>query len=395
MSGRRFEGRAPTLEEALDLAARHKALAVRRKDGLALFTYLWADPELFADPRAREFRGIVYEEATGEVVSRPFHKFFNYREPGLGLGPEAFTREVLGAPDSSVFLAEKVDGYLLQVFLHQRRLRFASRHSLEAPTVWKLAQQLWTREHTLAVLDLLHGAPRTLLFEVVHPNAPVLVPYERPRLVLLAARCVYTGAYLFPNVDFRWPLEAVKWKLVGNFDPEAFRQETLGGQGEGWVVYLPHLNDFAKFKTAWAFKLTSFLKAPEKGFVAALLEDRLDDLRAALADRPDLLKAVGRAEALLEGILERAAQIIQAHRGAERAKVWQAVNEAAGAYPGALRGLFAYTAMGLYTPALAPAVDPEKGRAVFMKGLERYRKDVEKALEAMRIFPRVAEIREA
>jgi hypothetical protein len=51
--------------------------------------------------------------------------------------------------------------------------------------------------------------------------------------------------------------------------------------------------------------------------------------------------------------------------------------------------------MGLYTPALAPAVDPEKGRAVFMKGLERYRKDVEKALEAMRIFPRVAEIREA
>ncbi len=395
MSGRRFEGRAPTLEEALDLAAQHKALAVRRKDGLVLFTYLWADPELFADPRAREFRGIVYEEATGEVVSRPFHKFFNYREPGLGLGPEAFTVNILGVPTSPVFVAEKVDGYLLQVFLHQRRLRFASRHSLEAPTVWKLAQQLWTRGHTLALLDLLGGAPRTFLFEVVHPNAPVLVRYERPRLVLLAARCVYTGEYLFPNVDFRWPLEAVKWKLVENFDPEAFRQETLGGSGEGWVVYLPHLNDFVKFKTAWAFKLTSFLKAPERGFVAALLEDRLDDLRAALADRPDLLKAVGRAEALLQGVLERATQIIQDLRGAERARVWQAVNEAAGAYPGGLRGLFVYTAMGLYTPALGPAIDPEEGRAVFRKGLERYRKDVEKTLEAMRIFPRVTEIREA
>jgi RNA ligase len=385
MSGRRFEGRAPTLEEALDLARRHKSLAVRRKDGLALFTYLWADPELFADPRAREFRGIIYEEATGETISRPFHKFFNYREPGLGLGPEAFT--------GPVFVAEKVDGYLLQVFLHQRRLRFASRHSLEAPTVWKLAQQLWTRDHTLAALDLLGGAPRTFLFEVVHPSAPVLVPYERPRLVLLAARSVYTGKYLFPNVDFRWPLEAVKWKLVEGFDPEAFRQEALGGPGEGWVVYLRHLNDFVKFKTAWAFRLASFLKAPEKGFMAALLEDRLDDLRAALADRPDLLKAVGKAEALLEGVLERAAQIIQGLRGAERARVWQAVNEAAGAYPGALRGLFAYTAMGLYTPATAPATGPEEGRAVFMKGLERYRKDVEKALEAMRIFPRVAEVR--
>jgi hypothetical protein len=161
------------------------------------------------------------------------------------------------------------------------------------------------------------------------------------------------------------------------------------------VVYLPHLNDFAKFKTAWAFKMTSFLKAPEKGFVAALLEDRLDDLRAALADRPDLLRAVHKAEALLEGVLERATQIIQDHRGAERAKVWQAVNEAAGAYPGGLRGLFAYTAMGLYTPALDQAIGPEEGRAVFRKGLERYRKDVEKVLEAMRVFPRVAEVREA
>jgi hypothetical protein len=107
------------------------------------------------------------------------------------------------------------------------------------------------------------------------------------------------------------------------------------------------------------------------------------------------LKAVGRGEALLEGVLERAAQIIQDLRGAERARVWQAVNEAAGAYPGGLRGLFVYTAMGLYTPALAPAKDSEEGRAVFMKGLERYRRDVEKALEAMRIFPRVAEVREA
>jgi hypothetical protein len=209
----------------------------------------------------------------------------------------------------------------------------------------------------------------------------------------LVARCVYTGKYLFPNTDFRWPLDAVKWKLEPNFDPEAFHREALDGKGEGWVAYLPHLNDFVKFKTAWAFRRRNFLKAPEADFMAALLGNRLEDLRVTLADRPDLLRAVRKAEALLEGVLERAAQIIQDHRGAERGKVWQAVNEAAGAYPGALRGLFVYTAMGLYDPTRATPPSLDEGQAIFTQALRRYRGDVEKTLDAMRIFPRLAELK--
>jgi hypothetical protein len=368
---------------------------VRRKDGLTLFTHLWEDSEALANPRVRELRGIVYDETTKEAISRPFHKFFNYREPGLGLGSEAFTREVLGAPDSSVFLAEKVDGHLLQVFLDNRKrvIRFASRHSLENPRLWRLVRQLWTKKHTEAVVDLMWGAPKTLLFEVVHPSAPVLVFYERPHLVLLAARCVYTGKYLFPNTDFRWPLDAVKWKLEPNFDPEAFYQETLEGKGEGWVAYLPHLNDFVKFKTAWAFRRANFLKAPETDFVATLLGNRLEDLRATLADRPDLLRALERAETLLEGIPRRALKVVQVSGEAERGRIWQAMNEAAGAYPGALRSLFVYTTMGLYAPTRATPPGLDEARAIFTQALRRYLRDVEKTLEAMRIFPKLAELK--
>jgi hypothetical protein len=395
MGGKRIKGRVPSLEEALELAARYKSIGVRRKDDLVLFAHLWEDSEALADPRVRELRGTVYDEATREAISRPFHKFFNYREPGLGLGAEAFTRETLGALDSSVFLAEKVDGHLLQVFPDNRRrvIRFASRHSLENPRLWRLFRQLWTKKHTEAVVDLMRGAPKTLLFEVVHPGAPVLVFYERPRLVLLAARCVYTGQYLFPNTDFRWPLDAVKWKLEPNFDPETFHREALSGEGEGWVAYLPHLNDFVKFKTAWAFRRANFLKAPETDFMAALLENRLDDFRAALADRPDLSRALKRAETLLEGIPKRALQIVQVSEGAERSRIWQAVNEAAGAYPGALRSLFIYTAMGLYDPARVTPPSLDEGRAIFTQALKRYLGDVEKTLEAMRIFPRLTELK--
>jgi len=395
MSGKRIEGRTPSLEEALGLAARYGSIEVRRKDDLVLFAHRWEDPEALADPRVRELRGIVYDEATKEAISRPFHKFFNYREPGLGLGPEAFTRKVLGAPDSSVFLAEKVDGHLLQVFLDKRKrvIRFASRHSLENPRLWRLVRQLWTRKHTEAVMNLMWGAPHTLLFEVVHPSAPVLVFYERPCLILLAARCVYTGKYLFPNTDFRWPLDAVKWKLEPNFDPEAFHREALGDKGEGWVAYLPHLNDFVKFKTTWAFRRANFLRAPETDFMATLLGNRLEDLRDTLADRPDLLKALERAEALLEGIPKRALQIVQALQEAERGRIWQAINEAAGGYPGALRSLFVYTAMGLYAPTWAASPSLDEGRAIFTQALKRYRKDVEKTLETMRIFPRLAELK--
>jgi len=330
----------PPLEVALALAKETKAFAVRRDGERVLVNYLYADPEAFARPEARELRGIVYREATGETLSRPFHKFFNYREPPHGLGEEALRGK-------RVYLARKEDGYLLQVWREGESLRWASRHSLEPPLVGALAKDLWTKAHERAARELL-AEPLTLLFEVIDPRAPVLVRYDRPALFLIAARRIETGEYLLPEVHFPWPLEHVTWEEVEGFDPEGLRESLKEAQGiEGYVAYLPEGGEFAKFKTGWAFRVADFLLRPEARLVEAYASQSIDDLLAALAGREDLQGAALQAMSFLSSLLGEATGVGKALQALPRKEAWLKVQEEAKRWEG-FEGVFARTAMQAY-----------------------------------------------
>jgi hypothetical protein len=361
----------PPLEVALALARETKAFAVRRDGERVLVNYLYADPEAFAKPEARELRGIVYREATGETLSRPFHKFFNYREPPHGLGEEALRGK-------RVYLARKEDGYLLQVWREGESLRWASRHSLEPPLVGALAKDLWTEAHERAARELL-AEPLTLLFEVIDPRAPVLVRYSYPALFLIAARRIETGEYLLPGVDFSWPLEHVAWEEVEGFDPEGFREGLKEAQGiEGYVAYLPEERELVKFKTGWAFRVADFLLRPEARLVEAYVDQSIDDLLAALAGREDLQGAALKAMSFLSSLLGEATGTGKALQGLPRKEAWLRVQEEAKRWEG-FEGAFARAAMGAYEGR-----DP---RPDFLTELKKG-KHIE-ALKARNLFPKV------
>ncbi|MFX4798009.1 hypothetical protein ABTB70_18940, partial [Acinetobacter baumannii] len=92
--------------------------------GMVLLTYLFHDAKLFAqEPLARELRGAVWEEATGDLLSRPFPKFYNLGEP---LAP----RLEGTLSGSGALVAPKVDGFLVQAFLRGKEVVKASRLSL-------------------------------------------------------------------------------------------------------------------------------------------------------------------------------------------------------------------------------------------------------------------------
>jgi RNA ligase len=361
----------PSLETALALAKEAKAFAVRRDGERVLVNYLYADPEAFVRPEARELRGIVYREATGEVLSRPFHKFFNYREPPHGPGEEALRGK-------RVYLARKEDGYLLQVWREGEGLRWASRHSLEPPLVGALAKDLWTEAHEGAARELL-AEPLTLLFEVIDPRAPVLVRYDRPALLLIAARRIETGEYLLPGVDFPWPLEHVGWEEVEGFDPEAFRESLKEGRGiEGYVAYLPEGGEFVKFKTGWAFRVADFLLRPEARLVEAYINQSVDDLLAALAGREDLQGAALQAMSFLSGLLGEATGVGKALQALPRKEAWLRVQEEAKRWEG-FEGLFARVAMQAYEgrdPRPEYLAELKKGKYI-------------EALKARNFFPKV------
>lgn len=330
------------LEEALRLVEGTKAFRAHRLDGMVLVGYLYHDLEVFrSHPLARELRGAVWEEADGALLSRPFHKFYNLGEP---LAPEG------RGPMEGVLVAPKVDGFMVQSFLRRGRVVRASRHSLSMGLIRPYLEAYWTHEHealTARASSALGGA--TLLWELVHPEAPVLQRGQTPGLHLLAARTL-SGEYLVPlapeaqgsPVDLeravgplpqgllavRWhPAEAVFGRgATWEGALEAVRSGTLKWESlEGAVALRPE-GELVKLKTPWAFRLAAFLMDPLGKILEAIAEDRADDLMAFLRrGREDLAAWVEVALAEVGALVRAGMELGEAWRGRERRAFWEAV----------------------------------------------------------------------
>lgn len=324
-----------SLKEALEIAAETEMFAVRRRDGKVMVTYLYSAPAVFRSiPQSRELRGAIWWE-DGTLLSRPFHKFFNYKEPLVGLEEKDFEEE------EEVFVGFKWDGYLLQIYQGENGPEIASRHSLNPPLVGLLAKR-WLEPHHFRCFEGLqreHG-PITLLLEVWDPEYPVMVRYEQGGAVVLAARRLEDGQYLLPGVHWHpgrvgCSVNLTNWTpdsagIAVQWMPWAVRR--LEGV-EGFVVYLPKRNEFVKFKTPWAFRMSDFLEGPELGLVQAMLERSVDDLKAAAVWNPQLLEAIQAAENHILAEVRDAYNFGRERGWKERARVWE---EARARFEGAI-----------------------------------------------------------
>jgi len=170
-------------------------------------------------------RGLVLNRLTGEVVARPFDKFFNYGEGNrLPLG-------------HIVEVTEKMDGSLGILYRHQGRYRICTRGSFTSD------QALWATDYLNANYSL-GDLPDfyTLLFEIIYPDNRIVVNYgDRRDLVLIGARNRFDGRdfpffpiiadlgylYKFPTPDTLDPTH------VENLVSAA---KMLDANHEGWVV---------------------------------------------------------------------------------------------------------------------------------------------------------------
>lgn len=153
--------------------ANAKGLVYSRRDeatGLRLFVYTARTVfEDAWDPITLLARGLVLDERAQEVVATPFPKFFNAGEkrgdvPALPF--EAF---------------EKLDGSLIVIFHAAGKWRCITKGA------WDSRQAIWAQ----AQIDALELSPLTVgityLAEAISPENRIVVAYDRPELVLLAA----------------------------------------------------------------------------------------------------------------------------------------------------------------------------------------------------------------
>lgn len=123
------------------------------------------------DEYTRMCRGLITDDG-GNVVARPFPKFFNLGEPNA---PEA--------PNEPFEVAEKMDGSLIILALHEGRPVVASRGSFESEQA-NIARGIIRNR-----LPFPHALrpETTYLFELIHPSNRIVVDYgDESNLYLLA-----------------------------------------------------------------------------------------------------------------------------------------------------------------------------------------------------------------
>lgn len=144
------------------------------KDDLVLYTYTeQCTYEKYWNEYTRMSRGLILNRHTGQVVAKPFPKFFN-----LGEMPETYFPDL---PKIPYTVSEKVDGSLGIVYFHGG-FKVATKGSFNS-------EQAIKAEEILKKYDLSLLRPHvTLLVEIVYPENRIVVDYKgEEKLVLLGA----------------------------------------------------------------------------------------------------------------------------------------------------------------------------------------------------------------
>jgi RNA ligase len=123
-------------------------------------------------------RGLV-TNSKGEIVARPFKKFFNYEEY-LENAPEMI-------PNEPFDVFEKMDGSLGILFNYKNDWILCTRGSFTSDQSVKGTQIL--NEYDVNVLE----KSFTYLLEIIYPENRIVVSYEKEMLVLLGAIKTSTG----------------------------------------------------------------------------------------------------------------------------------------------------------------------------------------------------------
>lgn len=221
--------------------------------------YTFNAADLFTTPYHLECRGIKFSPS-GSILARPFHKFFNLGERGTTLSPESHTLHV------------KLDGSMIHPFIINDEVRLATRMgitdvSLQAEKLCSLRREVCRR--------LLDGGI-TPIFEYVGPDNRIVLRYDTPELVLLAARETVSGRYL-PHGELDELSQRIGCRLVGTYPGTLASVKSLK-DAEGVVITYPSGHRL-KVK-ADDYVLRHRAKddlSSEKNVIALILSDSFDD----------------------------------------------------------------------------------------------------------------------
>ncbi len=297
----------------------------RQPNGITIACYMFMDSKTFDIPEAVECRGIAFDES-GALVSRPLHKFFNLGEKSWLTPDSLLAREAAGEV-AAVF--EKVDGSMIASAWIDGRLEWRSTKAFHSDVV-KLAKEYLAQSENIPTLEFSIEASMmglTVIFEITHPLARIVVAQDKPRMQLLHVRDNHTGEYVLlnPAHPIHDAIKRHKVPVVKRFPIDLATAltslETMRDQ-EGYVVQFKN-GDMVKIKCPWYTRLhrsITFLR--ERDIAVLALNEGLDDVKGALVeagiDMAPVLEVESRLKVILLGHANEIESVYEADKVLER-----------------------------------------------------------------------------
>ena len=237
----------------------------------------------------RECRGIIFDSATGDIIRRPFHKFFNVNER------EETQDHVVDLSRPHAIL-EKLDGSMIAPFIVDGELIFGTK--MGATDVAKPVSEFVGRnpEYIKFAVEAIDNG-WTPIFEWCSRKQRIVLDYFDDQLVLTGLRNMNTGVYaLHGNLEAIGLAYAIP--VVRAFEPQtdmkAFLEYVRDLEDlEGFVVRFDD-GHMLKLKCHWYLQIHKAKEAilQDRNIVELILEEHLDDVKAHLPaeDRDRLTK---------------------------------------------------------------------------------------------------------
>ena len=259
---------------------------VATKDFYRVINYVRYDNETFSGhPIRRECRGLIFDKETGDIMSRPFHKFFNVGE-----------NEDVQASDVDITrphtILHKVDGSMVRPLNIGGGIRWGTKMgitdvSMQAELFVQANPQISYNSYAKSMIVM----GLTPIFEWVSRSNRIVLDYEEDALILLAARDNKTGEYAsYERLQYiarAYDIPVVE-EITGTFNNTEELVEAVKEyeDAEGIVLRFDDGN-MLKVKSDWYVNLHRIKSAVSdtRKLVRCILADQVDDLYPILPEK--------------------------------------------------------------------------------------------------------------
>ena len=249
------------------------------KEGYTVINYNVMMADTFDCNIRRECRGIIFDTATGDIIRRPFHKFFNVNER------EETQDHVVDLSQSHAIL-EKLDGSMIAPFVVDDQLIWGTK--MGATEVAEPVEDfVLLNENYSQFARFIIRRGYTPIFEWCSRKQRIVLDYKEDQLILTAIRDLTTGRYM--SLDLVTNTADLYFiPTVRAFEPQSDMKSfieyvRLLEDREGFVVRFDD-GHMLKLKCDWYVQIH---KAKEKilqdrNIVELILDDKLGDVKAHL-----------------------------------------------------------------------------------------------------------------